>query len=842
VGVKASAVEEPLTDEMLGLIKRGEARELGALLLALPEFRRRALMPAFTARARAVDGEWSSWAAGSLAVAGAACLSTAAQVAAWLARPAFRWHHWRYDVVIEVLVAREVPWLADLATRVATALPRENLAGGWRFAAALVRVSGAPVPAHDDFVRGWVENRFVAGVDPVRDTLRADPFLDALLPRIFEVDGLGPSLAGIDALVSLAAEGRISRELLLDGALGRLLRGDRPAALRPFLQLLVQLALTADELDRRRVDLLRLLPDAPLPVATHAQKELRRLDDAGRLPTDELTQASRAVLRRSEKSLVRTQLSWLDAVLRRGADDPGDLLLALSVAVAHDDLAVADRARKTIERRIRECSDPVQARLREAMGERAADRAAASAALGPLPPPTSVPPPIASSAELAAEIVSILDPSTQTGPIAWERMLHALVAQALIAPAELRAALAPLRDRPDTWDGFSDSFDRHWPTIRLTRLLKSIVDGEPWRPKLKVEAGSGPLRVVVARIEELGIHWDSLPAPSLLATPTAATGHVSAAVLVDRLAALEAASREPLRLDLEQALLRLPRERDEEAATRSRSLVSPAGRHLAGCLTGGLPDPAVERFIFAQPDRRWWSGVADTTEVVLASVGPPPTPTWPLAGALLDCQPVSGVSLAIALWPAVAPSHREVIMAHALRSVADGALLDGRDSAAVLPMLAERTGPLGVATALALTYGLACRHRQDQAAAADAVLMLAAAGDLPAGAIGAEVGALCVQGTIKLTRVVAALGDVAVGAPTPAWEIAAAALPALLAAPSPARGTPDLLQLAAKVAPSAGNPPIPAGVADIAARGGSSRLVNEARRLQRVLTSPPTTP
>ncbi|GAA2626077.1 hypothetical protein GCM10010399_66910 [Dactylosporangium fulvum] len=66
----------------------------------------------------------------------------------------------------------------------------------------------------------------------------------------------------------------------------------------------------------------------------------------------------------------------------------------------------------------------------------------------------------------------------------------------------------------------------------------------------------------------------------------------------------------------------------------------------------------------------------------------------------------------------------------------------------------------------------------------------------------------------------------------PLWAVAVGALSALLAATPPLAGTPDLLALAAQTAGAGAAVP---GLAEVAARPGSSRLVTEARRLTRVL-------
>jgi hypothetical protein len=85
---------------------------------------------------------------------------------------------------------------------------------------------------------------------------------------------------------------------------------------------------------------------------------------------------------------------------------------------------------------------------------------------------------------------------------------------------------------------------------------------------------------------------------------------------------------------------------------------------------------------------------------------------------------------------------------------------------------------------------------------------------------------------VKVNRAVQPLRDAAAaGAARVVFRLLAAALPALLAAADPPRGTPDLLTLAAETAAAAGGPVEVAGLREVAARRGSSRLVKEARRL-----------
>ncbi|MEU1807533.1 hypothetical protein O7622_21425 [Micromonospora sp. WMMD1076] len=62
-------------------------------------------------------------------------------------------------------------------------------------------------------------------------------------------------------------------------------------------------------------------------------------------------------------------------------------------------------------------------------------------------------------------------------------------------------------------------------------------------------------------------------------------------------------------------------------------------------------------------------------------------------------------------------------------------------------------------------------------------------------------------------------------------------MPPLPGAPTPSRGTPDLLALAAEAATATGVRIEVPGLADVVARGGGGRLVAEARRLTAALAT-----
>ncbi|NKZ08541.1 hypothetical protein [Actinomadura latina] len=105
---------------------------------------------------------------------------------------------------------------------------------------------------------------------------------------------------------------------------------------------------------------------------------------------------------------------------------------------------------------------------------------------------------------------------------------------------------------------------------------------------------------------------------------------------------------------------------------------------------------------------------------------------------------------------------------------------------------------------------------------------------------GAALGRLVALGRVPLSRTLKALTSAAdAGAHAGVWTILAAALPHVLPEPggrAPA-GLPSMITLAARLAEITGARGAIPDVADVAARGGSSRLVKESARLHRTLTA-----
>lgn len=776
--------------------------------------------------------------AAAVVVAAVGCMPSAARAVALLGRvgiaESMAWVP--VEPVVEVARPRGAPFMADLARRLATHRRSSAVLAGYELTAALVVDSGSAPPETDAFVRGWVRSHLFAQEPPL-DRLRDDPLLTALVPRLFEIDGIGTELVNESwqklgtfppALATLAEEGRLDRTMLLDGCVGRMLRGDRPGALRAFVVLLDQLAPTVDEAAARALDLVRLLPDAPSTVAGLAQRLVRQVDDAGRLELDTLLKVSEQVLTRTEKGLVKTQLRWLSAVAKRVQDRAGEIAGVVSVACDHPAADIQELARKL-------------------GGE---PPAAPEPWVGETPvaaPVAAMPAPISSAGELAEEAVALF--SAPLSVVGFERVLAGLVAARATDPDGVAEVLTPMLPRLNPASEFdqhlpspADLNDAVWNAIRtaaggtgktswqrLVSIVRDTIRGVARHDSvLPVPA---PQRALVLRAGEICARLKKQPVPYLVATPTSVNGHLDAGTLIDRLAAAERDGWEPWRFDLEQALLRLPREVEADVLTRARKLRSAAGTRLADWLAaGGLPNPTMTRI--AQPSAA--QSMPKWRAVVALTPGGPGSGV--LADELCTHKPPKGSSSGVwmplteALWPAVLPGHRDVIAAWALPTVAAAADQDLSGPRELLPLLAECAGPVGPALTIALAYGLAARDTANRVAAVDAVLALA--GSVDPVLLGQEVGAMAAAGVVKLGRSTGALTDTARGgAPNLVRATVFAALPDVLAATPPPRGTPDLLALATETVTTTGWRGNLPEVTELAGRSGKSRLHLEARRL-----------
>ncbi|MBT2224994.1 DUF6493 family protein [Nonomuraea sp. NEAU-A123] len=285
---------------------------------------------------------WQDW-ADLLRLAGAGTLSAVTAVASWVTRrdlAMWRPFSGRTEFgdpapVVRLLDHRPAEWQAELAVRLAAKV-RGPGDPGVALALAMLRHTGAPPPEHDPLVVAWAVTGAAA---------KSDPLFPALLPRLFEAEGVGRALQYEKAdpispwFSAIRAAGE--RAVLLDGCVRRFLRGGTVQDLRFFARLHELLEPTAAEIDARRRDYLRLLPAAPGPVAELSLRHLRRLDAHD--PAD-VAEALEGLLFRAEAKLVRSGLTWFDQTVRQAPDRADDLVAALVTAFQHEAYDIQGRA------------------------------------------------------------------------------------------------------------------------------------------------------------------------------------------------------------------------------------------------------------------------------------------------------------------------------------------------------------------------------------------------------------------------------------------------------------------------------------------------------------------
>jgi hypothetical protein len=370
-----------------------------------------------------------------------------------------------------------------------------------------------------------------------------------------------------------------------------------------------------------------------------------------------------------------------------------------------------------------------------------------------------------------------------------------------------------------------------------------------------------------ARMWEAAYRIRTEPLPFLLATPTWSTGALEAEELVARLDVYRRSGARPGEADLAQALLRVRRDDREAlaaAAVAARELGTAESDRLAEWLTADVPSLPPQRSRTAGPRI-----LVEFGELPELQEGFPPV--FRRLGRPLSVYKDRWYcphwdSEDRRHWPAVVPGRREIVAGRVLRDLSTCAVEDARGEAAILPLLAEAEGEAGEALHLCVAYGLGARHPEDRLAAVDALLVLAARGQLDAERLGDALGRLTAGGSVKPQRLAEGIRTAAAtGAYATAWSVLRAALPVVLAgltgsgggsaaaptggpvtpaggpaAPAggpaaPARGLGDLLAVAAECVERSGAHGELAHLAPVADRRGSSRLVTQARRLRAAL-------
>jgi hypothetical protein len=814
-------------DRIRALIESDQVLALGEVLKSLTPEERKAvaadLVP-YEKKHRTGDGSWRH--RESLAVAGAGVLPSASALTPWLVRYAL-WSAPKNPksgtaVMIEVLRHRDPAWLPDLVARLAARMPTRELSRHDLLRVVLACCGENP-PDSDGFVLHFLA---FGDHEPWR------PSFDVLFPRVLEVPGSGGYLGDARPVQAVLCA-RMDRRQLLDGCLARLQQGGSPAEMKGFLELHRAIGVTPDEVAEHARDYVAMLPDSRSTVAAEAQERLKSLDERGKLDFDLLTDASRWVFGRTEKKLVRTQLTWLG---KHAQARPDEVVLTVAELFAHESDDLRGQAVALIAEHQKKISDATRAELlalAEGLPSDLAARLGADAVaqdtaeLAPFTP-RPWPEPIATLDELTGEVRGLVARTTAfVDPVGLERIVEAVVRFAWQDREAVATAFEPIYDR-HSWMrlrfDLDEPVDRARPDCRAEFFAIIAAVAVPAEPHGRMERPAEPDTPghhLAERLSEIARGLIRSPRPFLVSTPTEMSGLLDPASLLERLAKAEAQEWEPWSRDLRQACHRLPRDTRPEAFA---SLRGAAGTLLREWLTD-RSDPVAELVERTRSTRYGYIAPAKLEKRLFATLDPGlPEPDRHWDGhheweALLPC------------WPAVLPAHREVVAAHLVPHLAHRRDSKG-DDGALLPALAEADGPIGVATHLALAYGLGAEATVGRAHAVDALLVLASRGQFDGTALGEVVGALVERGELALNRVVPCLRDVArSGAARQVWDLVATALPQSWSHNRAA----DLVELAVELAQLLKPGGTVEGLAEVAARKGTSKAVVQARRLSGAL-------
>ncbi|MGI5500480.1 DUF6493 family protein [Lentzea sp. CA-135723] len=808
-------------DRIQALIESDQLLALGEVLKALTPDERKACakdLVAYEKQHRAGRQGWQHH--GALHIAGCGLLPNASTLTPWLVRYQIWWHRMREDngvpVALDVLRHRDLPWLPDLVTRLAARMPSRQ-----RRRQDLLRIvlefCGDTPPDSDGFLLHFMD---------FGGHTRWRPAFDALIPRVLEVVGSGAIIANTRQWREFLRD-RADRTVLLDGVLARLQQGGAAHEMDGFLALHEVLQVNLDETVAHARDYVAMLPDSRSTVATLAQQELKRADEAGRLDFELLADASRWVFGRTEKKLVRTQLAWLG---KHAKSTPDGVALAAADLFAHesDDLrgqAVKLIAKTTVSAATRaELLAPAEQLppdLAAQLGvETEADEVVALAphAAGPWPGP------IATLDELTGEVRALFGRSTAyLDPVVVERIVEAVVRFAWQDGEAAARALDPVLDQYSWLRNRLDLqvyLDRPVPDARsMLYAIFAAVSAPAEFDQNAVLGRTGaesPARHLAKRLREIARGLVRSPRPLLVSTPTDLSWQLDPATLLERLAKAEAEGWEPWPGDLQQACRRLPR---DTAPEYFASLGGATGAWLRDWLTD-LADPVAELVVRTRATRYGYIGQSRESTRLLATLPDLTEPEQFWYG-------YSDWEVMAACWPAVLPRQREVVAAHLVPQLAHRCESKG-DDGPLLPLLVQAHGPIGPATYLALSYGLGAEATVARAHAVDALLILAARDELDGRALGEVLRRSLDEGGVSLSRVVPGLRDVArSGAAAQIWALLVAVLPEVWAHNRVA----DVVELAVELAQQLQPGGRIEGLAEVAARKGSSKTVVQARRL-----------
>ncbi|WP_433199464.1 hypothetical protein ACQP1G_06625 [Nocardia sp. CA-107356] len=570
-----------------------------------------------------------------------------------------------------------------------------------------------------------------------------------------------------------------------------LLRADaRPSEIRWQLVELAQLQASVAECAGRVEFYSRMLAEGRSTAAAHAQSVLAELHSEGALASEDVVSLSRAVLARTEKKLVRTQLSWLERAVRGapGCASAAARVLAEAIETTAD-IALRERMARIITRQLRAADERTRAELANAA------RVWEIEERFPLPP--RAPLVRITVADTAVEMVELYRRVTARHHDGWsldERFLDGIIRFTYRDRDSLSAALGPLVDHevpvaqqdPSWWQRQQQ---RRWCNRQpwSMRTLTAIATGALRYPP-RGSTRSTPLADRMAEWGTLVLEGAVLP-PFSLATPTFDNGAIDAAELVGRLGEYAELGLRPGPIDFAQALVRVAPTSRPEVLLMADALRSPEGARLAAWLRSGHSGVEIDAF---------------PKYLSAALRGPPPNERWYSSPLPEDQLPIPEMQAA---WLAAVDRDR-------------------------LPRIVNLPGTKGPQVHRAVMNALVSEDDRDRTVGVDALVVLAGADELRPDLLARAIPVRAPAG-----RLASSLRDTrrALGAHR-TWPLLAAILPVLFAS-NPTPGLPDLVAVAADCARKSGTRADVPGLDMVLQRGGSSRLAGAARALLVALSS-----
>lgn len=806
---------DPVIEQVLDLLGSNDhLADLTQLLVGLDEKQRKALSgPVRKAAERTGPGR-AGQAAAAVAVLG--CVTGVRQVASALEWLSLDGAAGAEAAMVEVTEARRPHWLPDLPE--ALLAGRERTPYSFRVVRALVRAGVLPPPTLPEYprtmVRGLVGWGGWQGGPSVLDRFREDlGLLDHELWQMLATEGAGKDLGFYDswklkaqsfppngqsiparpehtwrhALATLAEEGLVDRDRLLDAALAAFLRDWSAADVTWFVALHDELAPSVDEVVARQATYGRLLAVEPGPPVQLGLRALGALLDADRLDPDVLLTGAPALLTRRDKGTAMAGLKLLEQTAIALPTTVDGVAAAVAHALAHDRLDVQERAQALLDRLVpdegsRQPAAPAPAVAPEPLAD-------------PTPPPVAAPlEPVADADELAELLARLVEEADD--PAEVERLLEGTMRLARRRPSRGVDALAA-RLHELTGAYYPGPWSREELRADLVQLGLTWLDGgQPGAGPtgrlhtVRWERVDGSLHtihehrhdrslagIVTRRIHEVAVAV-AAGGGSLLSFPSRCDGSLDGDELVARVRSLGRASAvRPL--DAGTALLRVrPEDHDQlrfPSAHRTGSFLAsqlallathrPAWEPITGESHGQYEREVVRATT--------WRDAAPSAggSTVVAIALDRHDPLLDLALEAADGEYGSRYDQVTATWPLLFPHHPDLLAAHAHPRLVRALTKNRNGTEPILEALGASSRPLGPPAHSALVLGLGARNGSERARAVDALVDIGDRASLDGRALGVVLAILLAEEAVTGSRIVPGLVDASRSSGRARWAI-----------------------------------------------------------------------